>query len=60
MKRMSSREAIEAAGWTLNRVKGDHHVFTHPAKSGIVVVPHPVKDLPPGTLNSILKTAGLK
>ena len=62
MKRMSSREAIkaiEAIGWRLNRVKGDHHIFSHPTRRGIVVVPHPKKSLPTGTLSNILKTAGV-
>jgi predicted RNA binding protein YcfA (HicA-like mRNA interferase family) len=60
---MGSREAIamlKADGWKLDRVKGSHHVFVHDSKPGIVVVPHPKKDLPPGTLRSILRTAGLR
>jgi predicted RNA binding protein YcfA (HicA-like mRNA interferase family) len=63
MKRMSSREVIDmlrAGGWKLDRVKGSHHVFIHDIKPGIVVVPHPKKDLPTGTLRSILRTAGLR
>jgi predicted RNA binding protein YcfA (HicA-like mRNA interferase family) len=60
---MGSREVIamlKADGWKLDRVKGSHHVFVHDSKPGIVVVPHPKKDLPPGTLRSILRTAGLR
>jgi predicted RNA binding protein YcfA (HicA-like mRNA interferase family) len=63
MKRMGSREVIDrlrADGWKLDRVKGSHHVFVHDSKPGIVVVPHPKKDLPTGTLRSILRTAGLR
>lgn len=59
----SSREAIkliEADGWVLFRIKGSHHHFRHPTKPGTVTVPHPRKDLPAGTLNSILKQAGIK
>lgn len=62
MKRMSSREVIkmlEADGWREARVKGDHHHFRHPTKPGTVTVPHPKKDIPLGTLRSILKQAGL-
>lgn len=46
--------------WYLKRVKGDHHHFKHPTKPGLVTVPHPRKDMPKGTFNSILKQAGLK
>jgi predicted RNA binding protein YcfA (HicA-like mRNA interferase family) len=63
MKRMGSREVIDrlrADGCKLDRVKGSHHVFVHDSKPGIVVVPHPKKDLPTGTLRSILRTAGLR
>lgn len=63
MKRMGSREVIDvlkADGWKLDRVKGSHHVFVHGIKLEIVVVPHPKKDLPIGTLGKILKTAGLR
>ncbi len=60
---MSSKEIIkmlEKDGWKLRRVEGSHHHFKHPDKKGIVTVPHPKKDLPSGTINSILKQAGLK
>jgi predicted RNA binding protein YcfA (HicA-like mRNA interferase family) len=57
---MHSREiitAIEADGWRLDRVKGSHHQFRHPTKSGTVTVPHPTKDLPIGTVRSIYRQA---
>ncbi|WP_245764355.1 type II toxin-antitoxin system HicA family toxin [Salegentibacter sp. UBA1130] len=47
-------------GWYLVRTKGSHHHFKHPKKRGIVTIPHPKKDLPKGTVNSILKQAGIK
>jgi predicted RNA binding protein YcfA (HicA-like mRNA interferase family) len=50
---------IKAAGWVLDRIHGSHHIFIHPARAGIVVVPHPKKDLPPGTVRSIRKQAGI-
>ncbi|EHQ52476.1 YcfA family protein [Ectothiorhodospira sp. PHS-1] len=53
-------KALEADGWYLDRIKGSHHVFKHPTKPGSVPVPHPKKDLPTGTVNSIMKQAGLK
>lgn len=60
---MNSRDvikALEAEGWTLKRVTGSHHHFMHPAKPGVVTVPHPKKDLPLGTLRSIERQAGLR
>jgi predicted RNA binding protein YcfA (HicA-like mRNA interferase family) len=51
---------IQSDGWRLVRTSGSHHHFRHAFKSGLVTVPHPKKDLPPGTLNSILKQAGVK
>lgn len=60
---MNSREVIKMLkedGWFLVRVKGDHHHFKHNHKKGVVTVPHPKKDLPKGTLNSIFQQAGWK
>ena len=51
---------LKADGWFLVRVVGSHHQFKHPTKTGKVTVPHPKKDLPLPTLNSILKQAGLR
>lgn len=50
---------LEHDGWVLSRVKGSHHQFKHPTKPGLVTVKHPDKDIPVGTLRSILKQAGL-
>ena len=42
-------------------VVGSHRQYRHPTKPGIVTVAgHPGVDVPPGTLNSALKQAGLK
>lgn len=60
---MNSREVIaklKADGWQMVAAKGSHHQFKHPTKPGRVTVPHPKRDLPKGTLNSIWKQAGLK
>jgi predicted RNA binding protein YcfA (HicA-like mRNA interferase family) len=51
---------IETEGWYLDRTKGSRHVFIHDIRKGIVVIPHPRKDVPKGTVGSILKQAGLK
>ena len=48
-------------GWFLARTQGSHQQFKHPVKVGLVTIAgHPSDDLAPGTLNSILKQAGLK
>ena len=52
---------IEQNGWKLDRIRGSHRHYRHPDKPGTVTVPgHPGDDVPPGTLNSIKKQAGLK
>ena len=52
---------IEHDGWTQVRTRGSHRQFTHPVKSGTVTVSGKSGiDVPPGTLNSVLKQAGLK
>jgi len=51
---------LKADGWALVAIRGSHHQFKHPTKPGRVTVKHPTKDLKVGTLNSILKQAGLK
>jgi predicted RNA binding protein YcfA (HicA-like mRNA interferase family) len=51
---------LKADGWILVHTVGSHHQFRHPAKPGKVTVPHPKKDLPRGTVNSVLKQAGMK
>jgi predicted RNA binding protein YcfA (HicA-like mRNA interferase family) len=53
-------KALEADGWRLKRVRGSHHHYTHPAKPGIVTVPHPKRDIPVGTLRSVERQAGIK
>jgi predicted RNA binding protein YcfA (HicA-like mRNA interferase family) len=52
---------IEADGWRLIATRGGHRQYKHPAKKGRVTVPGNMgHDLKTGTLNSILKQAGLK
>ena len=51
---------LKADGWKLMHTVGSHHQFKHPVKPGKVTVPHPKKDLPKGTVNSVLKQTGLK
>ena len=52
---------IESDGWVMVRTKGSHRQFRHPKKPGTVTVAgKPGVDIPAGTLNSVLKQAGLK
>ena len=52
---------IEQDGWFLVRTRGSHRQYKHPQKKGLVTVPgHMNDELAPGTVNSILKQAGLK
>ena len=52
---------LEDDGWALVRTKGSHRQYKHEEKTGLVTVPGQMSDdLAPGTLNSILKQAGLK
>ena len=51
---------LKADGWFLVHVVGSHHQFKHLTKPGKVTVPHPKKELPLPTFNSILKQAGLR
>jgi len=52
---------IEADGWLQVRQKGSHRQFHHPTKPGTVTVSGKSSvDVPPGTLNSVLKQAGFK
>jgi predicted RNA binding protein YcfA (HicA-like mRNA interferase family) len=52
--------AVEADGWVLVRITGSHHHFRHGTKLGTLTIPHPVKDIPIGTLKSIERQAGFK
>ena len=62
--RMKVRDAIrliEQDGWYLVATRGSHRQYKHPRKAGrVTVAGKPSEDLAPGTLNSILKQAGLK
>jgi predicted RNA binding protein YcfA (HicA-like mRNA interferase family) len=63
MKSYSSREIIQLLkedGWYEVNQEGDHIQFKHPVKKPKVTVTHPRKDIPIGTLKSIIKTAGLE
>ncbi|BBL68080.1 addiction module toxin, HicA family [Methanoculleus chikugoensis] len=61
MKVKDCIKMIEADGWYLVATRGSHRQYKHPSKPGrITIAGHPADDLAPGTLNSVLKQAGLK
>ena len=51
---------LEANGWVQERSKGSHAIFKHPTNPALAVVPIHKKDMKIGTVNQILKMAGLK
>ena len=52
---------LEEDGWHLVRTRGSHRQYKHPTKSGLVTIAGRAGDnLATGTLNSVLKQAGLK
>jgi predicted RNA binding protein YcfA (HicA-like mRNA interferase family) len=52
---------IENDEWYLARTKGGHRQYKHPVKKGLVTISGKLSDdVGKGTLNSILKQAGLK
>jgi len=52
---------LEEDGWYLVATRGSHRQYKHPSKPGrVTLAGQPGHDLAPGTLNSILKQAGLK
>lgn len=61
MKVRAVLQLLKADGWAEVTRRGSHRQLKHPTKKGRVTVPGKLSDnLAPGTLNSILKQAGLK
>jgi len=60
---LTEREVIKILkenGWLIKEGK-KHHLATNPNKPGIKIpIPRHKRDLPTGTLNNILRAAGLK
>ena len=52
---------LKQDGWYFDSQRGSHRYYKHPIKKGkVTVADHGKKDIPPKTLNTIWKTAGLK
>jgi predicted RNA binding protein YcfA (HicA-like mRNA interferase family) len=61
MKVRELARLLEQRGWTEIRSRGSHRHFKHPDHPHLITVPgNGGKELAPGTLQSILKKAGLK
>ena len=61
MKVRDTIKLIEDDGWYLVTTRGSHRQYKHPTKPGrVTIAGQPNDDLAPGTLNSVLKQAGLK
>jgi predicted RNA binding protein YcfA (HicA-like mRNA interferase family) len=60
MKIKDLLKLLKQDGWSEKTQKGSHLQLVHPTKPGKVTVPIHGGDVPVGTLNSILKQAGLK
>jgi len=59
---MSGKEVLKLLqkdGWYLVNTEGSHFQLKHPTKPGKVTVPYH-RELKSGTINSIMKQAGLK
>ena len=51
---------LESDGWYIVNKVGSHCQLKHPTKKGRVTIPHPKKDLPIGTIKSILKQSQIE
>lgn len=54
-------QLVEDDGWFMVAIRGSHRQYKHSTKSGrVTIAGKPSEDVAPGTLNSIMKQAGLK
>jgi predicted RNA binding protein YcfA (HicA-like mRNA interferase family) len=61
MKVRDVLRSLAKDGWVQAAQRGSHRQLQHPTKPGKVTVPGNLSDdLPPGTLKSILRQAGLE
>ena len=64
MKAVSGKamcKILERQGWGLKRITGSHHIYSKEGIDEIISVPvHSNRDLPIGTLKSIMKDAELE
>jgi predicted RNA binding protein YcfA (HicA-like mRNA interferase family) len=60
MNPIDIRHFLEQDGWGVIEDNGKYLIFKHPVKLGKIAVPYSDDELPPATLDAILKKAGLK
>jgi predicted RNA binding protein YcfA (HicA-like mRNA interferase family) len=61
MKYRDLIKRVEQDGWRYLRTTGSHAQYKHDVKRGLVTIPAKAgKDVPVGTLKSILRQAGLE
>jgi len=53
-------QKLAAEGWEQVAKKGSHVQLKHPTRKGKVTVPHPERDIPIGTVKSIVRQSGVK
>jgi len=52
---------VENDGWVHINTKGSHRQYKHPVKKGrVTIAGHPSEEMPPKTLGSVFRQAGLK
>jgi predicted RNA binding protein YcfA (HicA-like mRNA interferase family) len=53
--------ALQRGGFKLIRIRGSHHILrkSGASRSKVIVPVHGARDVPPGTVQSIIKQAGL-
>ncbi|MBZ0228300.1 MAG: type II toxin-antitoxin system HicA family toxin [Bauldia sp.] len=49
------RKRLEREGWSLERIRGSHHVFRNPKTGAVIVLPHPKKDLGMGDQSAVIR-----
>lgn len=49
---------LVADGFTLVSTRGSHHKYRHASSGRLVILPHPRKDIPIGTVRSTYRQAG--
>jgi predicted RNA binding protein YcfA (HicA-like mRNA interferase family) len=63
LPRLTSKQVIKRVkenGFVLDHITGSHYIFYHPSSRKRAVVPYHTKDLPLGTLKTILREAGIE
>ncbi|MBF1682478.1 MAG: type II toxin-antitoxin system HicA family toxin [Selenomonas artemidis] len=60
MRFIELERIIKKDGWLRKNSNGSHIHYIHPTKKGKVTIPNHPGDLDPKTVNSVLKSAGIK